>query len=129
MANDGRLVILIVDDSELITEKMIGMLEEMKHVRIIFQAASYAEAAVLVQEIQPDLVLMDIVLREKTGMELLRSMQETYGGSILTVILTNHTGRHYREACMKLGAHYFLDKSSEFCAIPELINGLFSAEN
>jgi DNA-binding NarL/FixJ family response regulator len=122
MVNDERLVILIVDDSELIVEKMIGLLEDQDHIRIIIQASSYPEAAILIDEIQPDVILMDIVLRERTGIDLLRSIQEKYQGSMLPVILTNHAGQHYRDACRKLGAQYFFDKSNEFECVPALIN-------
>jgi DNA-binding NarL/FixJ family response regulator len=128
MVNDERLVILIVDDSELIVEKMIGLLEDQDHIRIIIQAGSYPEAAILVDEIQPDVVLMDIVLRESTGIELLRSIQEKYQRSMLPVILTNHAGQHYRDACRKLGAHYFFDKSNEFEAVPVLIRELYTGQ-
>ncbi|MDP4151731.1 MAG: response regulator transcription factor [Bacteroidota bacterium] len=126
--NDERLVILIVDDSELIMEKMIGLLEDKDHIRIIIQASSYPEAALLIDEIQPDIVLMDIVLRERTGIELLRSMHDKYRGSMLPVILTNHAGPHYRDACRKLGAHYFFDKSNEFEQVPVLIYEIYTRD-
>jgi DNA-binding NarL/FixJ family response regulator len=128
MVNDERLVILIVDDSELIAEKMIGLLEDQDHIRIIIQASSYPEAAILIDEIQPDVVLMDVVLRERTGIELLRTIHEKYQGSMLPVILTNHAGQHYRDACKKLGAHYFFDKSNEFESVPPLIKEIYTRD-
>jgi DNA-binding NarL/FixJ family response regulator len=119
--NDERLVILIVDDSELIIEKMIGMLQDLDNIRIIFQAASYAEAFTIVTEVEPDIVLMDIVLHDKTGADLLKFIQEKYQGSIETVVLTNHVGQHYRDICNRLGANHFLDKSNDFDLIPKMI--------
>jgi DNA-binding NarL/FixJ family response regulator len=119
--NDERLVILIVDDSELIIEKMIGMIQDLDNIRIIFQAASYGEAFTIVTEVEPDIVLMDIVLHDKTGADLLKFIREKYQGSIETVVLTNHVGQHYRDICNRLGANYFLDKSSDFDLIPKMI--------
>jgi DNA-binding NarL/FixJ family response regulator len=118
--NDEKLVILIVDDSPLIIEKMIGLLQELDHIRIVFQAGSYAEAMAILVEVEPDIVIMDIFLRDKIGIDLLKLMQEKYD-SIEIAILTNHVGQHYQDICKRLGAHHFLDKSSQFDMIPKLI--------
>jgi hypothetical protein len=37
-------------------------------------------------------------------------------------MITNHADEYYRIQCKKLGAKYFLDKSSEFGLVPEIIS-------
>ncbi len=122
MVTDARLVILLVDDSELIIEKMIGMLHDHENIRIVVQAGSYAEAATVIREVEPDIVMMEIVLRDKIGTGLLAFIQENYQGSIETVVLTNNVGRHYQDICKKLGASHFLDKSSDIDMILKVID-------
>jgi DNA-binding NarL/FixJ family response regulator len=120
--NDARLVILIVDDSELIIEKMIGMLHDHELIRIVFHAASYAEASTIITEVEPDIVLMDIVIKDQMGTSLLKFVQEKYQGSIETVVLTNNIGQHYRNICTQLGALHFFDKSNDFEMILKVIS-------
>jgi DNA-binding NarL/FixJ family response regulator len=117
-----KLVVLVVDDSVLIMDKMIAIMQEIENIRIVFQASSYTQALTIVEEAQPDIVLMDIFLGEKTGIELLKCIKGNYP-SIKIIIITNHSGQHYRNICKKLGAHYFLDKSNDFDLIPKIISG------
>jgi DNA-binding NarL/FixJ family response regulator len=119
--NDERLVILIVDDSALIIEKMIRMLQDLDNIRIVFQASNYAEAITIIRETEPDIVIMDIFLQDHIGIDLLKFVQGKYG-DIEIVVLTNHVGEHYRDICKKMGAHHFLDKSSDFDLIPKMIH-------
>lgn len=111
----------MVDDSALIIEKMICMLQDLDNIRIVFQASNYAEAITIIRETEPDIVVMDIFLQDNIGIDLLKFMQEKYEG-IEIVVLTNHVGEHYRDICKKLGAHHFLDKSIDFDLIPKMIN-------
>ena len=119
--NDDKLIILIVDDSALIIEKMIGILHDLDHIRIVFQASSYAEAVTIIREMEPDIVVMDIFLQNHIGIDLLKFIQEKYE-EIEVIVLTNHVGQHYRDTCKKLGAHHFLDKSVDFDMIPKMIS-------
>jgi DNA-binding NarL/FixJ family response regulator len=122
MVTDARLVILLVDDSKLIIEKMIGMLHDHENIRIVVQAGSYTEAADVIREIEPDIVMMEIVLRDKIGTGLLGFIQKNYPDSIETVVLTNNVGQHYEDICKKLGASHFLDKSNDIEMILKVIN-------
>jgi DNA-binding NarL/FixJ family response regulator len=122
MVNDEKLVVLIVDDSVLIMEKMIGILQDIENIRIVFQANGYGEAVRIIEEAEPDIVIMDIFLRGKIGMDLLQFLQKKYP-SIKIAVITNHAGPHYRELCKRFGAHHFFDKSNDFDMIPKMIGG------
>jgi DNA-binding NarL/FixJ family response regulator len=118
--SNEKLVVLIVDESVLIIERMIGMLEELENIQIILQAGSYAEAMEIIQELEPDVVLLDIYLPDKTGMELLKVIREKYQ-TIEVAVITNYASENYRNICKKLGAHHFFDKSKDFDMIPKMI--------
>jgi DNA-binding NarL/FixJ family response regulator len=113
MANDDDLVVLLVDDSLLIVDKIIGLLDEVGNIRIIFQASSYGEAVGIIVEAEPDMVLMDIFLGGRISFDLLKFLGENYP-SVETAVISNHAGEHYRDTCKKLGARHFFDKSNEF---------------
>jgi DNA-binding NarL/FixJ family response regulator len=122
MVNEEKLVVLLVDDSVLIMDKMIGVLQEVENIRIVFQANSYSEAVRIIEETEPDIILMDIFLGEKINFDLLKFLREKYP-SARTAIITNYAGKHYRDICEKLGAHHFFDKSNDFDLIPKMICG------
>jgi DNA-binding NarL/FixJ family response regulator len=115
-----KLVVLIVDESVLITERLIGILEELENIQIILQAGSYGEAMEIIRELEPDVVLLDIYLPDKTGIELLKLVREEYP-CIETAVITNYSNENYRNICKKLGAHHFFDKSKDFDLIPKMI--------
>lgn len=115
-----KFVVLIVDESVLITERLIGILEELENIQIILQAASYGEAIDIIREVEPDVVLLDIYLPDRTGLELLKLIREQYP-YIETAVITNNSTENYRNICKKLGAHHFFDKSKDFDLIPKMI--------
>jgi len=119
MKNEKK-VILIVDDSVVILERLIRMLEETENIQFV-HAGGYHEAIQLLNEITPDLALLDIHLPDKSGIELLRTIKEKYP-NITVVMITNNVNDYYRNYCRTLGAEYFVDKSKDFNLIPEIIS-------
>jgi DNA-binding NarL/FixJ family response regulator len=113
--------ILIVDDSNLVMERMIDLLEEMEQIKFVVHAGSYSEALEMLGVLTPDLVLLDISLPDKSGLELLRLLRKEYK-DIAVIMLTNTADDYYRDTCKKLGAVQFLDKSGDYRLMPELLS-------
>ena len=116
-----KKIVLIVDDSILILERMIPMLEEINNIQVVVHAGSYNEAIELLNGITPDMVLLDVHLPGKNGIELLRTIKEKYH-HVRVFMITNNANDYYRDICKKLGADYFFDKSKDFYLIPEVIS-------
>jgi len=60
---------------------------------------------------EPDVVIMDVLLKGRTGFELCRQLRITYGPEELPIILMSmiYRARQFREEAMACGAqHYFL---------------------
>jgi DNA-binding NarL/FixJ family response regulator len=89
----------------------------------IRHAGSYVEALSLILVKVPDILLLDINLPDKNGLELLRLVKKRYS-EVKVIMITNQSDQSYRSACASLGALRFLDKSSEFDCIPDLIASL-----
>jgi DNA-binding NarL/FixJ family response regulator len=118
-----KLVILIVDDSMNFIERMVSLLDEADNIGYINVAKSYEEAIKIFFEERPDVVLLDINLPDKNGIELLRGMKESRRNCEI-IMVTNQTDEYYRKQCGELGAKYFLDKSNDFGLIPGIISNL-----
>lgn len=115
--------ILIVDDSVLIVQRIRGILKEVKNVGKIFSAESYNEAVKILLEEKPGIVLLDIQLPGRNGLELLRLIARDYPG-IKVVMISNHTSEYYQRLCRKTGAAGFIDKSKDFDLIPGILEGI-----
>ena len=115
-----KLLILIVDDNMRFVQRIISMLEELNNIGYINVAKDYNEAIQFLDEERPDLVLLDINLPGKSGIELLRRIKDS-GSKSQVIMISNHADDYYRQQCHDLGAKYFLDKSNEFGRVPEII--------
>src|ERR1700733_12950671 len=102
-------------------DKMIGILRDMENIRIVFQANDHAEAITIIEEAEPDLILMDIYLQGQISFDLIKFLRSNYPG-LQTAVITNHAGQHYKDFCLRLGAHHFFDKSNEFDQVQKIIN-------
>lgn len=115
-----KLAILIVDDNKSFVDRMIGLLEGFNIISNINVASDYEQACRLLEEEKPNLVLLDINLPGKSGIELLRRIKES-GWNCDVIMVTNHADEYYRQQCTELGAKHFLDKSNDFGKVPEII--------
>lgn len=115
-----KLVILIVDDNMRFVERMVAMLYELENIDYINIANNYDEARQSLASEKHDLVLLDINLPGKNGIELLRKIK-TDETDCKVIMISNHHDEYYREQCKELGASYFLDKSNDFGMVPLIV--------
>lgn len=112
---------MIVDDNGNFVNRMIGLLEELENIETINVASNYDEAVQLLTNQPPDFVLLDINLPGKNGIEILKMIKHNKW-LCEVIMITNHADEYYRNQCRILGARHFLDKSSEFGLVTEIIN-------
>ena len=67
--------ILLVDDSRLARTELRHLLQAFPDVAVVGEARHAAEARTRIQELQPDLLLLDIHMPGETGFELLASLE------------------------------------------------------
>jgi DNA-binding NarL/FixJ family response regulator len=115
-----KLMILIVDDNMNFVDRMITLLEETNNIGFIHVASNYDEARRLLASEEPDVVLLDINLPGKNGIELLRLIRQN-NKECEVIMITNHADEYYRQQCQDLGAKHFLDKSRDFGLVPSII--------
>jgi CheY-like chemotaxis protein len=120
---NNMLAILLVEDSTLIRERLSSMLTELKNVAEVQEAGNYEEALGILQEGKTDVVILDIGLPGKTGIDVLRVINQQQW-ELKAFVLTNQVDNYLKKLCLSLGATDFLDKSKDFDKIPGLITGL-----
>jgi len=120
--------VFVVDDSALLREQVIGLLSELVGIEIVGQAQYALEAFQAICELKPDVVILDIHLIGGSGIDVLRKIKRLDPAPIV-IMLTNSTAQPYRTKCMRAGADFFLDKSSEFANVKAIIQSLIDRLN
>jgi DNA-binding NarL/FixJ family response regulator len=115
---------LIVDDSPRFLAAARGLLER-QGMTIVGVASTSAEALERVQELRPDVTLVDIDLGGESGLELARRLHRQAGAAPARVILVStHAEEDYAELIAASPAVGFLSKSTLSAgAIHDLLSG------
>jgi len=122
------LKVLTVDDSTIITTHLDYILKGMKEVKWIGHAFCIEEAEDLIRTKKPDVVLLDIILKEESGFDLLKNIKNNYP-DIVVLMLSNRINSSCYKKSILLGALYLIDKSYEFYNIPNFLIAIHSAKN
>ncbi len=118
-------MILIVDDNMNFVDRMISLLDDEDSIGHINVASNYEEAIRFLAIEEPDIVLLDINLPGKNGIELLKLIRQNKN-QCEVIMITNHSDDYYRQQCREFGAKYFLDKSNDFGLVPGIIKELLN---
>jgi DNA-binding NarL/FixJ family response regulator len=114
-----KIKVFIADDSLIVREHLVTMLDELAGIEIVGQAGNVAEATNAIWKLQPDVVILDILMPGGSGIKVLQNIKQD-GVGPMVIILTNYPYPVFRKKCLQAGADFFLDKSTEFDQIPEL---------
>ncbi|MCW3119384.1 MAG: response regulator transcription factor [Chitinophagaceae bacterium] len=117
------MLILIVDNSLQIIERLEEIILEAQNITAIHSAVSYEEAKKLYKENKHDMVLLDIGLPGNESLKLLKEIKKAEGETCI-IILFNHIDNRIEEEYKSLGVDFFFDKYYDFEKICGVIDGL-----
>lgn len=107
------LRILLVDDHELMRDGLRSILEKEPGVEVAGEAASGREAVQRAQSLAPDLVVMDVVMKDLNGIEATRQIRaECPRAKVLA--LSSHSDRRYVNAILEAGASGYVLKANAY---------------
>jgi DNA-binding NarL/FixJ family response regulator len=102
---------LIVDDHTLFRKGIRKLLESIEGTMIVGEAADGREAVKKVASLKPDVVLMDISMRDMNGLEATREIRSTYPETSV-VLLTMHDNEEHLKQSLEYGASGYLLKDA-----------------
>ena len=105
----GTTAILVVDDHEVVR---LGLREVISHepdLRVCGEAAEATEAMALARETRPDVVIVDLSLKDSNGMDLIKDISALMPAAAI-LVLSMHDESFYAERALRAGAQGYVMK-------------------
>jgi DNA-binding NarL/FixJ family response regulator len=104
------LKIVAVDDSPLIRDHLKRAFAPIKECVLVGMAADGDEALSMVHSLDPDILVLDISMPHRNGIQVLKEIREE-DPEMVIIMFTADPSVQLREVCLEAGANYYLDKS------------------
>ncbi len=104
--------ILIVDDHPLFRKGVIQLIQAVPGFRFVGEAASGREGIALAQRLQPDMILLDLNMKDMNGVEVLKTLKDD-GLDSRIIMLTVSDQAEDLMAALQAGADGYLLKDME----------------
>jgi len=108
---EERIKILISDDQAIVRKGIRALLATEPHIEVVGEAENGEEAVSRVEELQPDVILMDLVMPEVDGIEAIRRITSRWPEARILVLTSFATDDKVFPA-IKAGALGYLIKDS-----------------
>lgn len=104
--------VLICDDHQIVRQGIKQILADASDLALAGEAASGPEAVARVREGGIDVVLLDIAMPQRDGLDVLRQLKGEYP-KLPVLMLSTYPDRQYAVRSLKLGASGYLNKSAD----------------
>jgi len=120
--------VFIVDDHYMVIEGIRSLLQNEKEVVWLGHATNAVSCLSFLQRYQPDVILMDINLPDKSGIDLCKEVKETYP-SVFIIGLSTFNQQSYIEKMMQHGASGYVLKNASRAELLEAITTVVKRKN
>ena len=118
-----NLSLLVVEASNLFVERLRDILDEIAGIKVAAVVDTEDSGLAAVRDGGIDLILLDLDLRQGSGLGLLRALARL-GPAPLAIVIANYDVGRYRGDAMAFGARYFLDKTKDMDQLPSLLEDI-----
>ena len=127
-AMKAPLRVFVIEDSPILLERIAEAIADQPSLILVGTADSEKDALIKIKALKPEVVVVDIKLREGNGLNVLAQLKFAIGDTRpKIVVFTNYPRQEYLRNSQQLGADYFLDKSTQFADLPRILTGLSEA--
>jgi DNA-binding NarL/FixJ family response regulator len=107
--SDDGLRVIIADDHAVVRQGIRTVLEDVEGLEVVAEAGDGDEALALAEEHEPDVVVLDVTMPGKTGLEVARELRER-GSGVAVLILSMHDEPEYVLEAVRAGADGYVLK-------------------
>ena len=120
--------VMIADDHSLIREGLRQLLEFDGSIKVVGEASNGEECLIKLEEFNPEVLLLDINMPEKNGIDVLKQMKADQS-QIKVLILTVHNELEYLISAVDIGVDGYILKDSESSELKKAIRVVRDGES
>ena len=127
MKSNERIKVLVVDDHSIVREGLKYVLEQSGDFEVVGQAGDGDEAVRVAAELSPDLVVMDVMMPRKDGVEACRDIMDSAPETRVVMLTVANEETAVLEA-VAAGATGYLQKETDRERLLSTLRGVFRGE-
>lgn len=116
--------VVVVDDHTLVRQGIIGLLASQPDIDVAGQAGDAREALAVIASVSPDVVLMDIAMPGRSGLDATRQIRERFP-AVQVIVVTIHDREDYLYQALRAGAAGYVLKGAE---VQDLLEAVRAAQ-
>ena len=120
--------VLIADDHAILRDGIRYLITRMKNMKVVGEAVSGLEAFQKFEHLQPDLVILDISLPDKNGMQVAQQIL-TKSPEANIIILSMYDEDEYINRCLELGVKGYVVKNESGTELELAIQSVIDGRN
>ena len=101
--------VFLVDDHPLVREWLTNLINQQPRLRVCGEAESGPEAREKILMLKPDVAIVDIALKDSSGLELIKDLKQSCP-EVAVLVLSMHEESHYAERALRAGARGYVMK-------------------
>jgi len=101
--------ILLVDDHPMVRERLAEAIQREPDLQVCAEAGDRSSALKAVETTRPDLAIIDLSLRDSSGLELIKDIHSRWP-RMLMLVVSMHDERLYAERVLRAGARGYITK-------------------
>jgi DNA-binding NarL/FixJ family response regulator len=123
--SEGRRRVLLVDDHPMVRERLSEIINRESDLIVCGEAEDRHQALGAVQSSQPNLVIIDLTLKNSDGVELIRDIHCRWPAQLMLVV-SMHDESLYAERVLRAGARGYITKQEATRSILQAIRSVLS---
>jgi DNA-binding NarL/FixJ family response regulator len=101
--------VFLVDDHPLVREWLTNLINQQPDLVVCGESEAAPQALEAVGQLKPEVAIVDISLKDSSGIDLIKSLKEALP-SLLILVLSMHDEMHYAERALRAGASGYIMK-------------------
>ena len=126
--NQSPITILLADDHAMVRSGIRGFLEQDERLRVVAEAGDGDQALALAQTYHPDVLVLDIQMPGKNGIEVARAVRAA-GFNTGILILTAYDDEPYILGALQAGANGYVLKTAEPDELVQAVHAVYEGKS
>jgi DNA-binding NarL/FixJ family response regulator len=122
-----KKTVFIVDDHPLVREWLTNLINQQSDLVVCGESENAPQAFAAIGECRPNVAIVDISLKDSSGLELIKSLKESHP-SVAVLVLSMHDESHYAARALRAGARGYVMKRETTRKVVEAIRRILEGK-